>query len=409
MPVGKRPRDIQAQALLVLAIAALCLLGCSRAAFIGEEQLKVFQEIHAVRLARKAEEHASELVTRLRGIKQSWTHKQSLERADKREQQSPPRFDFRAASSFSQQLRSQELRSQRLRILREYGPSSLVDPEPCDDQCQEQQRSSLMDLYAAWGGSGWRDNTGWGDPLVHHCSWFGVLCCAPNSSSLILAPEHDDALTCAPVVGPTPQNMPSVSSLKLGYNRLSGVLDPQLFAGLSATLQVLAMPENSMHGSVPPGLAVALPHLRGLALDVNLLTGTLPSEMSALPLTYLGLSFNNLSGSIPVSYSNLTQLQVINLRRNMLTGALLLLLLLLLWDHAQPHTHKVLEWFGARMSHASPRDEDEQTPPPPLLYAGSMPVQLVLMPAILSFLLGDNMMTGSIPDLKLNRIGEHQR
>lgn len=318
MPHGKR-RPPEAQAFVVLAVAALCLLSSARATFVGMQSLD--REIHAARVERKAEEHAAELAARLRGIKESWTQKQHLEHAsaDTLEQQSPPRFGLRLTQAGSR--RPKQLRSQR--SLKEYAPSGLVDPEPCDAQCQERQRSALMSLFFAWGGPGWRDRTGWGDPLVHHCSWFGVLCCAPNSSSLTPSAEYDHSLPCEPVPGPTLEDMPSVTSLKLDTNNLQGVLDAQLFGPLSVSLYVLTAAENSMHGTVPPALATALPLLRDLSMDDNQLTGTLPSELGSLPLYHLSLSFNNVSGSIPASYSNLTNLHILNLRRNRLTGALL--------------------------------------------------------------------------------------
>ena len=56
---------------------------------------------------------------------------------------------------------------------------------------------------------------------------------------------------------------------------------------------------------------------------VDQLTGTLPSSWSALTqLQRLNLSFNNLNGTLPGSWSNLIKLQLLVLTGNLLTGAL---------------------------------------------------------------------------------------
>ena len=63
----------------------------------------------------------------------------------------------------------------------------------CDATCQQGQRSALNLLYKGCGGAYWLNSSGWReyDELpdsswsnTAHCSWYGVLCCDLNMSSL---------------------------------------------------------------------------------------------------------------------------------------------------------------------------------------------------------------------------------
>lgn len=78
----------------------------------------------------------------------------------------------------------------------------------------------------------------------------------------------------------------------------------------------------TMRGFVPPSVAL-LSKLRHLQVSHNSLTGTLPEVISRLPLWSLWLSFNpNLGGTIPQSFSNLTELQAVNIDNTCLYGPL---------------------------------------------------------------------------------------
>ena len=52
----------------------------------------------------------------------------------------------------------------------------------------------------------------------------------------------------------------------------------------------------------------------------NRLTGTIPSDIENLPLIYLDLHGNNITGPIPTAIGKLTQLIVLGLDRNLMTG-----------------------------------------------------------------------------------------
>jgi len=79
---------------------------------------------------------------------------------------------------------------------------------------------------------------------------------------------------------------------------------------------------NGLSGSVPSSLG-NLTNLQGLGLSGNQLSGALPSSLGNLTnLQGLALSGNQLSGALPSSLGNLTNLQGLWLHENELSGAL---------------------------------------------------------------------------------------
>ena len=53
--------------------------------------------------------------------------------------------------------------------------------QPCDYNCQQQQRSALLIVFSTTNGPGWYNALGWGT-AAHHCTWHGVICCNPSST-----------------------------------------------------------------------------------------------------------------------------------------------------------------------------------------------------------------------------------
>ena len=85
----------------------------------------------------------------------------------------------------------------------------------------------------------------------------------------------------------------------------------------------LSLTNLGLTGSISPSLG-NLSHLQSLDLSYNQLTGAIPSELSKLQeLTYLALESNsNLSGDLPLSLFNLTNLRYMYLNQNNFTGTI---------------------------------------------------------------------------------------
>ena len=85
----------------------------------------------------------------------------------------------------------------------------------------------------------------------------------------------------------------------------------------------LFLQDNQLTGTIPVALS-KLSQLRKLYLSDNSLTGTIPSELGNLSnLRWLSLRNNKLTGSIPATLGNLSYLQELWLRNNELTGSII--------------------------------------------------------------------------------------
>lgn len=98
---------------------------------------------------------------------------------------------------------------------------------------------------------------------------------------------------------------------------------PCSWLGVTCTdghVEILQIFFNNLQGQLPASLA-DLTQLRVLDLHNNALTGTIPLDYGRLShLEYLDLSVNQISGAIPETFGDLTALQSLNLVYNELTG-----------------------------------------------------------------------------------------
>nr|XP_019705483.1 probable leucine-rich repeat receptor-like protein kinase At1g35710 [Elaeis guineensis] len=81
----------------------------------------------------------------------------------------------------------------------------------------------------------------------------------------------------------------------------------------------LSVPNANLNGTLDDLDFASLPGLTKLNLNINLLYGSIPSNISALSkLTALDLSINNLNGTIPVEIGNMPALASLDLSNNQL-------------------------------------------------------------------------------------------
>ncbi|KAL6213840.1 hypothetical protein ACLB2K_013279 [Fragaria x ananassa] len=133
----------------------------------------------------------------------------------------------------------------------------------------------------------------WDPTLVNPCTWFHVTCNNDNS----------------------------VIRVDLGNAALSGQLVPSL--GLLKNLQYLELYSNNITGPIPSELG-NLTTLVSLDLYLNSFTGQIPDTLGKLSkLRFLWdsrLNNNSLVGAIPMSLTNISSLQVLDLSNNHLSG-----------------------------------------------------------------------------------------
>ncbi|CAM6022343.1 unnamed protein product [Sphagnum balticum] len=109
----------------------------------------------------------------------------------------------------------------------------------------------------------------------------------------------------------------SLQLLNLKENHLLGSV-PLLQS--SWDLQVLDVSSNLLTGGIPPQVLNFCVRLQVLNLSNNGLSGNVPFEITKLNLEFLDLSYNNLRGSLPPEIGNCTQLRLLNVQGNQITG-----------------------------------------------------------------------------------------
>ncbi|GFP95246.1 receptor protein kinase clavata1 [Phtheirospermum japonicum] len=124
------------------------------------------------------------------------------------------------------------------------------------------------------------------------------------------------------LTGPVPKNLCKGQKLKtliLMDNYFYGPLPEEI--GKCKSLTRIRINKNFFNGSIPIGL-FGLPSLEMLELDHNYFTGELPDEINPISTTLgsLALSNNLITGRIPSSIGNLTNLEILSFDANRFTG-----------------------------------------------------------------------------------------
>ncbi|CAA3000985.1 MDIS1-interacting receptor like kinase 2-like [Olea europaea subsp. europaea] len=170
------------------------------------------------------------------------------------------------------------------------------------------------------------------------CNWFGVSCTDGSVNRLNLTNANIHAFFYEFPFSA----FPNVSYIDLSFNRLYGIIPPQIgnlfklvylnlstnhFTGTIPTqigklfeLNCLDLSNNQFIGQIQASLS-RLTSLRTLFLFSNQFSGPIPLKLGKLTsLQDLALSTNNLTGQIPSSLSGLTSLRTLYLHMNQLSG-----------------------------------------------------------------------------------------
>jgi len=171
------------------------------------------------------------------------------------------------------------------------------------------QKSALVDLYNATGGTSWTTNTNW--PSGNATTWYGIDTDNFCNVTRIELPVNN-------LVGPIPPeigDLPLLEVLDLSDNNLSGPL-PATITDLSSLTYLLIQNNVNLSGALPSNIG-DLTALKGLVTYNNSFTGTIPASLqNCTALENLHLEANQHTGSIPAFLGNLTNLYSINLGFN---------------------------------------------------------------------------------------------
>ncbi|KAL3747383.1 hypothetical protein ACJRO7_016203 [Eucalyptus globulus] len=152
---------------------------------------------------------------------------------------------------------------------------------------------------------------------ANFCEWIGVVCSKRRQRVTALDLSHMGLQgRLSPYLG----NLSLLASLDLCNNSFYGMIMMEI--GHLRRLKELILELNQFEGNIPP-IFTQCQNLEVMSLATNRLTGGIPREFGAFPkLQQLDLSSNDLWGEIPSFLGNISTLQVIILANATLTGSI---------------------------------------------------------------------------------------
>ncbi|KAF3432465.1 hypothetical protein FNV43_RR27205 [Rhamnella rubrinervis] len=169
---------------------------------------------------------------------------------------------------------------------------------------------------------------GWGSNFSSDCCrWPGVTCNSSASLGLSNVPDTSRVVKLELVnmrlVGKLSESigiLDQLMTLNLSQNFLKGWLPQSLFR--LANLQVLDLSSNDFYGPVPA--TIHLPSIHSLDISQNTLNGSLPPGIcdNSSALRELNLAVNYISGNLPSGLGNCSSLEELSLGTNDLTGGI---------------------------------------------------------------------------------------
>ncbi|KAH9670353.1 putative LRR receptor-like serine/threonine-protein kinase [Citrus sinensis] len=221
-----------------------------------------------------------------------------------------------------------------------------------DSAFEEGDRAALQAFKSMIAHDPQRILNSWNDSR-HFCEWEGVTC-GRRHRRVIALDLMSKALSgsLSPHIG----NLSFLREINLMDNTIQGEIPPEFgrgvcsgdispFLGNLTFLEIVSLSYNSFEGNIPDSLG-QLKELKSLAIGVNNLSGKIPPSVCNLSFlvnfsvsqnqihgslpSCLGLNFPNLkffqidqnffTGSIPVSLSNASKLEVIQIANNSFSG-----------------------------------------------------------------------------------------
>eukprot|EP00656_Telonema_subtile_P051092 TRINITY_DN6796_c0_g1_i5.p1 TRINITY_DN6796_c0_g1~~TRINITY_DN6796_c0_g1_i5.p1 ORF type:complete len:1237 (-),score=178.33 TRINITY_DN6796_c0_g1_i5:137-3847(-) len=186
----------------------------------------------------------------------------------------------------------------------------------------------LMTLYNATNGTGWKHNKGWGTYKNNYCNWQGVTCDGNFVAQLVMVRNSLDGT----LPGEAMCALDDLAQIKLGGNSLKGTI-PEVWSCLTA-LESFWLDSNQLSGTMPRTFG-ALTVVSDFLIHLNQISGTIP--VSGLPpfskqhipgefadegTAVVNFAGNRLSGTIPSEIGYSDALQSIYGANNFLSGTI---------------------------------------------------------------------------------------
>ncbi|KAL1322563.1 hypothetical protein AAHE18_14G204900 [Arachis hypogaea] len=150
------------------------------------------------------------------------------------------------------------------------------------------------------------------------CKWHGIACDRANSVTAINLENHNLKGTLHTL---SFSSFPNLLTFNIYNNFFYGTIPPHI--GNISKLNTLNLSLNAFEGTIPKEMWT-LTSLHGLDLSLCIyLSGAIPSSIANLTnLSYLDVAQNNLSGHIPPEIGNLNSLKYLDLAGNKLSGSI---------------------------------------------------------------------------------------
>lgn len=165
----------------------------------------------------------------------------------------------------------------------------LVRQDELVDQKNIIRRLTLATIYHENGGAGWRNSTNWLSNNKHHCDWFGVICCRHEQQKVAPSCVGEDPDTVVELnlsinqltgrITPIFALATDLRRLDLSYNELTGM--PKKVGRISFAHEKRASHpiSRSFAGTIPSQELGSLPTLMSLSLQHNQLSGELDEAL----------------------------------------------------------------------------------------------------------------------------------
>ncbi|CAI0427656.1 unnamed protein product [Linum tenue] len=181
----------------------------------------------------------------------------------------------------------------------------------------ETDRMALLEFKAMISSDPLRALSSWNDS-THFCQWYGVSCSKRHVGRVTVLDLRSQKL--AGSISPY-NNLSFLKRLYLHNNSFSKGIPPEI--GSLCRLEWLYLYNNSLTGEIPSNLLSPCSALTMFQAANNKLVGELPRLLNDSMNSRLGIfiaHINNLTGSIPPSYGNLSSLRILSLGENGLSG-----------------------------------------------------------------------------------------